>query len=73
MPGWFKNNVHKQPTLYLAEELIDNAYDMAGKRQASRRSRGETSGYPERNHTVVADNGMLRSGAALHLTPTKKI
>ena len=57
---------------YLAEELIDNAYDTAGTRQAARRSRGEMS--VPRNYTgVVAENGMLRSGASIHLTPTKKM
>ena len=39
---------------YLAEDLIDNMYNIAGTRQSSRRSRGETYGYPARNHTVVA-------------------
>ena len=52
---------------------IDNVCDIVGIIQASRRSQGETSGYPEINSTVVAENGMLRSGAEIHLTPTKKI
>ena len=53
--------------------MIDNVYDIAGTRQASRRSRGEISGYPARHHAVVAENGMLRSGADIHLAPTKKM
>ena len=48
-------------------------YDIAGTRQALRRSRGETSGYPARNHTVVAENEMLRSGSEIKLTPTNKM
>ena len=48
-------------------------YDIAGTRQASRISRGETSGYPAINHALVGDNGMLHSGASIHLTPTNKM
>ena len=47
---------------YNSDELIDNVYNIEGTRQASRRSQGDTSGYPARNHIVVAENGMLHSG-----------
>ena len=40
-------DIQKEFYSYLAEELIDNIYNIAGTRQASRRSRGETSVYPE--------------------------
>ena len=35
--------------------------------------RGEIDGFQSRNLTVVANNGMLRSGAAINLTPTKNM
>ena len=68
-----KTNIQKDFYPYLAEKLIDNMYDISGTRQALRISRGETSGYPARNHTLVAENGILRSGAAIYLTPTNKM
>ena len=55
--------IQKEFYSYLAGELIDNVYDITGTRQASKISRGETSRYPERNRTVVAENGMLYYGA----------
>ena len=65
--------IQKDFYLYLSEQLIDNVYDIAGTRQHPRKSRGETSGYPAINHKVVAENRMLSSGAAIHLSPTKKM
>jgi len=70
----YKNKTQKNFYSYLAEELIVNVYDTAGTRQASRRSRGEISGSPSRNDTaVVSENGVLRSGESIYLTPTKKM
>ena len=49
---------------YLAEELIDNTYDVSGLRSRSRDS-------PEGEY-VRASGGRPRSAAGIHLTPTKK-
>ena len=66
-------DIQKDFYSYIAEELIDNVYYIAVTRQASRISRGETSGYTTRNHTVVAENRIMRPGSEIHLTPTKKM
>ena len=63
----YTHEIQKDFYSYFAEELIDNIYDTAGT-QASRRSRGDMYGAPSRNDTaIVAENGMLRSGAAIYL------
>ena len=65
--------IQKEFYSYIDEDLLYNVYDIAGTRQASRISRGETSGYQARNHTVVAEKGMMHSVSAIHLTPANKM
>ena len=48
-------------------------YNIAGTIQASGISQGETSRYLARNHTVVAENCIMRSGPAINVTPNNKI
>ena len=62
--------IQKEFNSYLVEELIDKVYNMIGTRWSKR---SYIPKYPVNKSAVVAQNGILRSGADINFTPTKKM
>ena len=65
-------NEETQKNFYelLAEELIDNFYDDA--RRLNGRKRLDDTPSQKARESVVGHSGKIRSGASIHLTPTKE-